>query len=204
MSLPLDTCVHEAGHAIVADHFQGPCLKGITVREDGYGEVAVSAAWLRASPLEQAAYALAGGIAERMLTSWASDPNPSSHDWELVHQAYLDWSGGSTRELERRAFVSAAARTARGILHLRWGELVQLSETLAEGGDIPGEYLAPSARRSTPLNVEADAGAPGDRTEVKTLRELQSDAFISRLEANSRRVYGISGPVAPRQAWGVT
>lgn len=205
MRQPLDICVHEAGHAIVAVHFHGPCIKGITVRPDGSGCVEVSAAALRATPLEKAAFALAGGVAERLLTPAAVDPNPSEPDLDLVERAFAAWSGGTTIELERRAFFAAAARKARAILLHRLGELVELAETLAVGADIPEAYLAPTARKSPeqpPRLVVGPLAPAAARPEVKSPRDALSDSFAARLEANGRRTYALSSGVAAREAWG--
>jgi len=199
----LDTCVHEAGHALVAVHFHGPCIKSVTLHPDGGGRVEVSVAALKATPLEEAAYALAGGVAERLLTPWAPDPNPSAEDLEILAGAYRAWSGGSTNELERRAFTAAAARTARAVLYARRAELAELAKSLAEGRGVPDEYLAPTTRAVKAQEVPwAPTGGAAPPPGVKTTRDMLATDYLARLEANIRRVDLLSGRIAPRDAWG--
>lgn len=192
----LDLCVHEAGHAIVALHFLGPCIKAITVAERKGSVQHVRAE----DPRVDACIAVAGGIAERLLTPGATDPNPSAQDWSDVEGAYLAWCNGTTNTFERRAFIRSTVRYTKRILLARRAQLIALANTLATGGDVPDEYLSPEVREAKAHAVTLARVATA-KHETKAYRRELEYRRLAQIEAGCLQATALSGRYLAREGW---
>lgn len=161
------TCIHEAGHAIIAKHF-GATVRGIEWHEEGKNTATTKVQAFGLAPEYKAAIAAAGLFAQRWL---APDPSNSFSDGDIdiMEDAYEAWSEGkfSLREADRFK-RSVFAETAR-LVKLYEEEIRELADQLHEGGDV-------QTKSRIDDSLAALKASPGDphlwrrlETEVRTI-----------------------------------
>lgn len=161
------TCIHEAGHAIIAKHF-GATVRGIEWHEEGKNTATTKVQAFGLAPEYKAAIAAAGLFAQRWL---APDPSNSFSDGDIdiMEDAYEAWSEGKSCLREADRFKrSVFAETAR-LVKLYEEEIRELADQLHEGGDV-------QTKSRIDDSLAALKASPGDphlwrrlETEVRTI-----------------------------------
>lgn len=199
---PFDTCVHEAGHIVVATKLLGPCITAVRIDDDGSG--AIRGPKLdEMVPVAAGALVLAGAVADHTFTRNASHERCKS-DLEMFDEAYFRWSGGVAIGIERMAFERAALNLAKRIVWSHRHDLIELAKHLSLGGELPEKYMHPDLAELKRLQRQLEQHREHERrrTEHKAVRDQISDAFVDRLEASHYLVNDLSNGMASRAGWG--